>query len=599
MSSAPPLLRLNHVKLSQTDGNLFEDVSFSLMHRDRVCLVGRNGTGKSTLLKLVAGQLDFDAGEQHLVPGASVGLLAQEPDLSQFNTVQEYCESQGAEGYRVRSFAEALGVDIGRHPQGLSGGEMRRASLVKTLAEQPDLLLLDEPTNHLDVDSIEWLEQEIKAYEGAVFVISHDRRFLENVSRRIVWLDRGRVKEHERGFSHFEAWSEEVLALEAEQLAKMDKLIAEETIWSRQGISARRKRNMGRMRRLWELRDQRSKVRTTSQMASLSMDSGSASGKIVIEATGLSKGFGERDVIKNFDIKIMRGDRVALVGPNGAGKSTLINLLLGRMEPDSGTLKLGTNLAPTLVDQKRENLKRGLTAWEYLADSGGDSILVQGKPRHVVTYMQESLFSKTQARSPVEALSGGERNRLTLAKAVANPSNLLVLDEPTNDLDLETLDLLQEMLSDYSGTLLLVSHDRDFIDRLATSTVILDGKGGAFEYPGGYSDALEQHQTRLGAQTAGGGKQKAKPAVQTTPAEQTAKSKKLTYAQEIRLQKLPGLIEGVEAKIKEWEAMIADPDLYASNPERFQKASEAIGKGQEKLGELEEEWLELEEIAQG
>ena len=596
--SQPPLVRFNNVYLAQTGGVLFDDVTFSIRERDRICLIGRNGSGKSTLLKCIAGVAEIDGGERLVQPGLRIGLLSQEPDLSAFETVLDYGVSGGAEPYRLRRLAEALHVKLEQAPAGLSGGETRRAALAKILAEEPDLLLLDEPTNHLDIDSIRWLEAELKSFSGAVLTISHDRTFLTNTTKGILWLDRGRVKEHSRGFAHFDAWSEQVINLEAEQLHKMDKLIAEETIWSRQGISARRKRNQGRLRRLSELREQRAGIRTNDNMARMTITSGESSGKIAIEATELSKSYSERKILKPFSTKIIRGDRVGIVGPNGAGKSTLLNLLLGRLEPDTGTLKLGTKLTATFIDQKRDSLKPGLTAWDYLADSGGDSIMVNGNPRHVVTYMQEFLFSKTQARSPVEALSGGERNRLTLAKAVANPTNLLVLDEPTNDLDIETLDLLQEMLGEYEGTILLVSHDRDFIDRIVTSTIILDGEGGAYEYPGGYSQAMQQHLTRDQTDNVPGKRSAApnKPAAgKATKNEQ--KAKKLTYAQEIRLRKLPALIEAAEAAIATLEAQLGQPDFYAKDPDTFTKTSVRIGQQREALEALEMEWLGLEDLA--
>ena len=593
--SQPPLVRFNNVRLLQTDGALFDDVTFSIHQRQRLCLIGRNGSGKSTLLKCIAGVVDIDGGERLVQPGLRIGLLSQEPDMSAFDTVGEFGTSGGAETYRLRSLAEALHVSLDRSPDGLSGGEARRAALAKTLAEEPELLLLDEPTNHLDIDSIQWLEDELKSFQGTILTISHDRAFLTNTTKEILWLDRGRVREHNRGFSHFDEWSENVMQQEAEQLHKMDKLIAEETIWSRQGISARRKRNQGRLRRLYDLRAQRAEVKTHSNIAKVTLDSGESSGKVAIEATGICKSYGDHCILKPFSTKIMRGDRIGIVGPNGAGKSTLLNLLLGRLAPDAGALKLGTNLTPTFIDQKRDTLKPGLTAWDYLADSGGDSIIVGGKPRHVVTYMQEFLFSKTQARSPVEALSGGERNRLTLAKAVANPSNILILDEPTNDLDIETLDLLQEMLSEYDGTLILVSHDRDFIDRIVNATIILDGTGDAFEYPGGYSDAAEQHKVRLDAQ-ANHGKKSVEPtkSVSNKPAEK--KVKKLTYAQEIRLKKLPALIEVAEAEIAKLEAKLSEPDLYSKDPDAFTKASQGVGEQRDILDALEMEWLELEEL---
>ncbi|MGB1156186.1 MAG: ATP-binding cassette domain-containing protein [Alphaproteobacteria bacterium] len=600
MSTQTPLIRLSDVHLRHSDKDLFKGVTLSLFARDRICLVGRNGTGKSTLLRILGAQADFDRGELFVQPGTRVGILPQEPDLSGFPSVLDYATSEGAEPHRAKMFLDSLKLEPEQQTEGLSGGEQRRAALAKALAEQPDVLLLDEPTNHLDVDTIEWLEAEIRRYEGAILTISHDRRFLETVTEQVTWLDRGQVWHLNKNYRHFDAWAEKMLEDEARDVAKLNKLIAEETQWSREGISARRTRNMGRMRRLEDLRQERRNLVARPGQVQLESTSSGQSGRRVIEATDIAKSYGDRAIIAPFSTKIMRGDRVGIIGPNGAGKSTLIKMLLGHLEPDSGSVFRGTNLEPLVLDQMRTTLKPGTTVWDYLADMGGDQIVVRGQPRHVVSYMRDFLFSERAARAPVDSLSGGERNRLTLAKGLANPSNLLVLDEPTNDLDLETLDLLQEIIADYDGTVLLVSHDRDFIDRLVTSTILFDGFGGVYEYPGGYSDARRQHQTRLKDQAAAS---KAKTARKepAKKAEATAPSKKnrLTYAEQIRLDKLPGEMEALETNIAKGESLLTDPELYARDPDKFGRITGKLAELREKLEAAELEWLDLEERAEG
>lgn len=596
MSAQTPLIRLSDLFLRHSDKDLFTGVTLSIFAKDRTCLVGRNGTGKSTMLKILGGEADFDKGERFVQPGTRVGILPQEPDLSSFATVLDYATSASAEPHRAKMFLDSLGLEPDQGTDGLSGGEQRRAALAKALAEEPDVLLLDEPTNHLDVDTIEWLESEIRRFDGAVLTISHDRRFLETVTEQVAWLDRGRVQHLNKNYRHFDAWAEKLLEDEARDLAKLNKLIAEETQWSREGISARRTRNMGRMRRLETLRQERRNMVARPGQVQLDSASSGQSGRRVIEATDISKSYDGRAIIAPFSAKIMRGDRIGIIGPNGAGKSTLIKMLLGTLEPDGGSVFRGTNLEPLVLDQMRTTLKPGTTVWEYLADVGGDQIMVRGQPRHVVSYMRDFLFSERAARAPVESLSGGERNRLTLAKGLANPSNLLVLDEPTNDLDLETLDLLQEIIADYEGTVLLVSHDRDFIDRLVTSTILFDGRGGVFEYPGGYSDARKQHQTRLKNQFSASKPKPSKKEPEKKAA--TATKNKLTYAEKIRLEKLPGEMEALEGNIAKGESLLSDPDLYARDPEKFNRITSKLGELRDKLEEAEMEWLELEEKAE-
>ena len=599
----PPILSLTNVQLTLGADALFRDVTLKVGARERWVLVGRNGSGKSTLLQIMAGFKEADGGEVFLQPGIRAAYLPQEPDLTAFATLRDYVVSGLREdeqhlAYRADLLLDAVKLDPEQATAGLSGGEARRAAVAYTLMPEPDLLLLDEPTNHMDIDTIAWLEEELRGSRAAIVMISHDRAFLRALSKGVFWLNRGQVQRLDKGFEHFDAWAEQLAAEDAERLRKLDKLIKEETVWSVQGISARRTRNQGRLRRLYALRDERRQVAQQQGLVSTKAESGEASGKRVIEAKAISKSYGERCLIKDFSMRIMRGDRVGIIGPNGAGKSTLVKMLIGELEPDSGSITLGTNLTPTVIDQRRSALKDDRSIWDTLADMGGDQILVRGQPRHVVSYMRDFLFNEAQARAPVGALSGGERNRLLLAKALASPTNLLVLDEPTNDLDMETLDLLQEVLSDYDGTLILVSHDRDFVDRIVTSTVLLDGQGGAQEYPGGYSDAI--HLRSLSALDAKpkASKQEAKAAPTTSPAKPKA-AKKLTYAEEIRLQKLPGQIEAKTEEVAALEAALSAPDLYAKNADKFSRVTKDLDAARAALEALEEDWLTLEEKAEG
>jgi len=458
------------------------------------------------------------------------------------------------------------------------------------MAGGPDVLLLDEPTNHLDLPAIEWLEQRLAGARFGLMVISHDRAFLERVTNCTLWLDRGRLLRSDKGFAHFEAWSEEILDREAVETAKLDKLIAQETTWSHQGITARRKRNQGRLRRLHELRARR--AGQAGRTGSVRMEAAEAgiAGKRVIEANGIAKAYDGNSVIGGFSTRILRGDRVGIIGPNGAGKTTLLRMLIGDLPPDSGELRLGTNIEMVYLDQTREALAPGETPWSLLCPGGGDQVMVGNRPRHVVAYMRDFLFADNQARSPVESLSGGERNRLLLARALARPSNLLVLDEPTNDLDMDTLDLLQELLADYEGTILLVSHDRDFLDRVVTSTIAAEGGGSAMEYPGGYSDYLRQ---RPGNGGLGAEFRPEKPARREKP-KPSAERRKLGYNQQRALKRLPGEIDTLEKEIAILEAKLADPALYARDPAGFYDTAAALTKVREDKAAAEEEWLELE-----
>ncbi len=609
----PPILSLTNVKLTLGAETLFRDVTLKVGARERWVLVGRNGSGKSTLLQIMAGLKEADGGEVFLQPGIRAAYLPQEPDLTAFATLRDYVlsglnEDEQHLAYRADILLNAVKLDPDQATAGLSGGEARRAAVAYTLMPEPDLLLLDEPTNHMDIDTIGWLEEELRGSRAAIVMISHDRAFLRALSNGVFWLDRGQIQRLDKGFEHFDAWAEQLAAEESERLRKLDKLIKEETVWSVQGISARRTRNQGRLRRLYALRDERRQVVQNQGLVSTRADSGEASGKRVIEAKNISKAYGDRVLLKDFSLRVMRGDRVGIIGPNGAGKSTLVKMLIGELEPDTGSITRGTNLTPTVIDQRRSALQADRSIWDTLADMGGDQILVRGQPRHVVSYMRDFLFSEAQARAPVGALSGGERNRLLLAKALASPTNLLVLDEPTNDLDMETLDLLQEVLSDYDGTLILVSHDRDFVDRVVTSTILMDGQGGAQEYPGGYSDAIHLRGLSGGQAKAGkAAKANEKAAKKTAEksggsAAQSAKpkpSKKLTYAEQIRLDKLPDMIEDKTNDIASLERELSAPDLYSKKPEKFHQITKDLDGARAELEAMEEDWLALEEKREG
>ena len=591
----PPILILRNIQLTFGGTPLLEGASFSLSSGDRLCLVGRNGSGKSTLLKIAAGLVTPDDGEVFLQPGTTIRYLPQEPDLSGYAKVLDYVEDgldPGVDHYRGAYLLEQLKVDANAKPATLSGGEARRAALARTLAPQPDILLLDEPTNHLDLPAIEWLESELSANRAAQILISHDRRFLENLSRVTLWLDRGQTKRLDAGFARFEEWRDQMLETEETELHKLDRRIASETQWLRKGVTARRKRNQGRLRALYDLRDKRQKHRRVEGNIAMAASDAAASGKRVIEAKNISKAFGDLSVIQDFSIRIQRGDRVGFVGPNGAGKTTLVNMLTGNLKSDTGDVKEGANVEMLTIDQRRESLDPGTTLRDALTGGGGDTVMVGGQARHVVGYMKDFLFAPEQLRTPIERLSGGERGRLMLARALAKPSNLLILDEPTNDLDLETLDLLQELLADYAGTLLLVSHDRDFLDRVVTSTVAYEGVNHWTEYAGGYSDMLAQRGSDLvKAETAPSPSKVFKP--EEIPAVPRT-LRKLSYKQNRALKTLPSRMEDLQNNISDLETILSQPELYARDPEKFEATTMELASLQSELASAEEEWLELE-----
>ncbi|MGB3865860.1 MAG: ATP-binding cassette domain-containing protein [Xanthobacteraceae bacterium] len=594
---APPLIQLKDISLTFGGTPLLSGVELSVSAEERVCLIGRNGSGKSTLLKIAAGLVEPDGGSRFVQPGATVRYLPQEPDFNGFATTLAYVEAglgPGDDPYPARLLLEQLGLSGDENPAQLSGGEARRAALARVLAPSPDILLLDEPTNHLDLATIEWLEDELGRRRGALVLISHDRRFLANLSRATAWLDRGRIRRIERGFSAFEEWRDEVLTEEERDQHKLDRKIVAEEHWLRYGVSGRRKRNVKRLAGLHALRAARRDYRGSTGNASLAAADADKSGRLVIEAKGIGKAYDGRAIVENFSIRIQRGDRIGIVGPNGAGKTTLLNMLTGASEPDSGSIRFGANIEMATLDQHRESLDPTSTLAEALTGGRGDHVMVGGKPRHVISYMKDFLFAQEQARTPLEVLSGGERGRLMLARALAKPSNLLVLDEPTNDLDLETLDVLEEMLGDYQGTVILVSHDRDFLDRVVTSVIVPEGQGRWIEYAGGYSDMLAQRGSDLQREAV---KQQATPVPAALPKAASATpppKRRLGFNEQHALKTLPKTIETLHAEIARHQRRLDDPDLYARDRKAFDQASQAIATAQEKLQEAENRWLELE-----
>jgi len=598
-----PLLQLSDTSLTFGGNPLFSELSLVVQQGDRVALVGRNGSGKSTLMKIMAGLVEADKGDRVVPPGVTVGYMEQDPDMSGFATLGDYAASGLPEGeaYRVNVAAEGLGFDPERPVETASGGERRRAALAKLMAEAPELMLLDEPTNHLDIAAVQWLEDTLRATKAAFVLISHDRTFLRELTRATLWIDRGMVRRQERGFEDFEAWRDKTWDEEDIARHKMDRKIKAEARWAVEGISARRKRNMGRVRALQDLRAERAAMIRRQGAAALSLESGPLSGKKVIEAKGITKAYGGKDIVRNFSLTVQRRDRIAFVGPNGVGKTTLIKMLTGEVQPDAGTVTLGTNLAIAVFDQSRAQLDPDMSLWENLTSDpemrvGGraDQVMVRGEPRHVVGYLKDFLFDEAQARAPVRALSGGEKARLLLARLMAKESNLLVLDEPTNDLDIETLDLLQEILDDYDGTVLLVSHDRDFLDRVATTTVAMDGDGKATVYAGGWSD----YQAQKGEGTPVVQAEKPKAPEKAPEPAAAAKKSGLTFTEKHRLENLPGVIDKLTAEIAKLEELLADPNLFSAQPAKFAKASEALAERQDAVAQAEEEWLMLMEKAE-
>ena len=593
---APPLIQLKDIKLTFGGTPLLAGVELSVSPSERVCLIGRNGSGKSTLLKIAAGTVEPDSGSRFVQPGATIRYLPQEPDFGGSATTLSYVEAglgPGDDRYQARYLLEQLALHGDEEPSHLSGGEARRAALARALAPSPDILLLDEPTNHLDLPTIEWLESELDSRRAALVIISHDRRFLSNLSRSTAWLDRGQIRQIDRGFGAFEAWRDEVLAEEEQEQHKLDRKIVNEEHWLRYGVSGRRKRNVKRLGNLHALRQQRRDYRGAAGNANLAAAEAEKSGKLVIEAKNIGKCFGDRKIVDGFSICIQRGDRIGIVGPNGAGKTTLVNLLTGADAPDSGTVRLGANIEMATLDQHRESLDPKSTLTEALTGGRGDHVMVGGRPKHVVSYMKDFLFAEEQMRTPLEVLSGGERGRLMLARALAKPSNLLVLDEPTNDLDLETLDVLEEILGDYEGTVILISHDRDFLDRVVTSVIAPEGDGRWIEYAGGYTDMLAQRGADLRREVAKpAATEDKKDTKAVTPA--AAPKRRLNFNEKHALETLPKTIAKLQAAIAKQQKLLDDPDLYRKDRKKFDEASAAIATAQQELAAAEDRWLELE-----
>ncbi len=592
----PPLLQLAGIKLTFGGTPLLSGADLSVSTGERVSLVGRNGSGKSTLLKIAAKLVEPDSGSVFVQPGAVVRYLAQEPDFSGYDTTLAYVESgliSEDDHYIARNLVEELGLTGLEDPAHLSGGEARRASLARALAANPDILLLDEPTNHLDLTTIEWLEKDLDSRRTALVLISHDRRFLSNLSRSTVWLDRGTTKRLERGFAHFEEWRDTILAEEEVAQHKLDRRIVMEEHWLRYGVSGRRKRNMRRVGGLQALREARRTYRGAAGSATITAGAASASGVLVIEAKNINKSYGDRAIVSDFSIRIARGDRIGIVGPNGSGKTTLINMLIGADDPDSGIVKLGSTLEVATLNQHRDSLNPNTTVADALTGGAGDTVMVNGQPKHVIGYMRDFLFGPEQARTPLGKLSGGERGRLMLAQALAKPSNLLVLDEPTNDLDMETLDVLEDVIGDYPGTVILISHDRDFLDRLVSGVIVPEGDGRWTEYAGGYSDMLIQRGEDLKREqpTLESKKDAPKVAASSIPA---APKQKMSFKHKHALETLPKTIATLQAKVTELQTKLADPKLYQRDRSGFEKITTDLGETQRKLAAAEEQWLELE-----
>ena len=593
--AAAPILSWEELSLIQGNGWLFRDLDLHIGPRDRLALIGRNGAGKTTLLRLISGELEADKGRRSVQPGTRIVMLEQDPFFTGYATLMDFALSgpDAPPRFEVEAIAGQLGIDMSRPADSASGGERRRAALARALASEPDLLLLDEPTNHLDLAAIEWLEDWLSRYKGAVLAISHDRTFLERLTKATLWLDRGSLRRKEIGFGGYEAWMETIYAEEARAADKMDAKLKIEAHWLERGVTARRKRNQGRLEKLWEMRAARAAMLSPQGAAKIALGTDDVKTKAVIVADKVCKTFGERPIIKDFTLRITRGDRIGVVGSNGAGKTTLLKLLTGEIEPDSGTITLAKTLNGTVIDQQRSLMSPEKRVRDVLAE-GGDWIDVRGVRKHIQGYLKDFLFDPGMVEARIGTLSGGERSRLLLAREFARKSNLLVLDEPTNDLDLETLDLLQEVIADYEGTVLIVSHDRDFLDRTVTVTLGLDGSGKVDIVAGGYADWQKQRQKRNAPAKA------AKPAAAAAaPPPPTAKKAKLTFKDQRDYDLLPGRIDELLAQIARDEAALADPALYTAQPAKFAALTKSIDAARAEKDAAEERWLELAELAEG
>jgi len=600
MPPALPQLALRNAAITFGGKPLFAGIDVTLGRGERVCLVGANGSGKSTILKALAGEMELDKGERFQQPGLKIGYLPQNADLAGGGSVADYVAA-GAPGfeiddYRVAWVLDHVKLEGSRALVTLSGGEGRRAALARTLLGRPDLLLLDEPTNHLDLPTIEWLEEELSSFSGGILMISHDRAFLRQLTSRLLWLDRGRLFERDGGFDGFEQWSQEIIEQEAAEFRRLEKRLETEEYWLQRGVTARRSRNEGRRRRLFALRQEKADSLKGRGRAKLALAEAEAGGRLAIDAVGIAKSYPQPDgpplrIVDGFSTRIMRGDRIGILGPNGAGKTTLIKLLTGEIAPDSGEVRLGIGVAPIYLDQRRQSFDLERTLWQTLAPTGGDSIIVNGRPRHVVAYLRDFLFDERQATMPVRVLSGGERARLMLAKLFSEPGNLIVLDEPTNDLDMDTLDLLQDVLSEYEGTLLLVSHDRDFLDRLVTSTIAVEGDGDVVEYAGGYTDYVIQRGERAErTQPRKSEPKRNEPAKAGTPA-----PARFSMKEQRELDEMSAKLDRLHTEISTLESALADPTLYQRDAGKAAQASALLARKRDELHATEERWLELEE----
>lgn len=593
MVTEAPIYTIRGAKLSFGLNPLFTNVDLYINRGDKICLVGRNGCGKSTLLKVIAQEIEPDDAEFFIQPGVRIGYMPQEPDFSGFKTLREVVEAglpknEQNQTYRADKLIEYFAINENQNPEQSSGGERRKAALARALINEPDILLLDEPTNHLDITTIEKLEDLIKKFSGAVIVISHDRMFLDHISQTTFWLDRGTLRRNNKGFGAFEEWEDQVIEQEIIEQKALNKKIAEETEWLHKGVTARRRRNMGRLRRLQQLRQERREQIKMTGSVNLEVETADLRSKLVIEAKHISKSFGDREIIKDFSIKVIKGNKIGIVGPNGSGKTTLIKLLTKRLEPDSGFVRIGKNLEEAYFDQNRITLDPKKTLWKTLCNEG-DHIWVRGHFRHVVAYLKDFLFKPDQAQCPVSTLSGGEKNRLMLAVALAKQSNFLVLDEPTNDLDMDTLDLLQEVLDDYEGTILIVSHDRDFMDKVATSLIYMRGDGTVYEHVGSYSELLEKLKGLPPKTNNKKTVNKEEPKVR-----EKNKTQKLSYKEQYMLENLPKEIEKLAAENKAIEVALENANLYTDDPQKFDELTTKLADNKEKLEEMENQWLEVQ-----
>ena len=590
-----PILSWEQLGLIQGSGWLFRGLDLNIGPRDRLALIGRNGVGKTTLLRLIADQIEADKGKRSVQPGTKVVMLEQDPFFTGYATLMDFAlhEPDAPHRHEVEAIAGQLGIDLARPAASASGGERRRAALARALASEPDLLLLDEPTNHLDLAAIDWLESWLSRYKGAFVAISHDRTFLERLTKATLWLDRGSLRRKDIGFGGYELWMEAIYAEEARATDKLDAKLKLEAHWLERGVTARRKRNQGRLAKLWEMRAQRAAMLTPGGTAKLKLATDDVKTKAVIVADKVTKRFGERTIIKDFSLRITRGDRIGVVGANGSGKTTLLKLLTGELQPDEGTVTLAKTLHGVMIDQQRSLMSPEKSIRDILAE-GGDWVDVRGLRKHVQGYLKDFLFEPGMIDAKIGTLSGGERSRLLLAREFARKSNLLVLDEPTNDLDLETLDLLQEVIADYDGTVLIVSHDRDFLDRTVTVTLGLDGSGRVDIVAGGYADWEKQRkERRVSAKPA---KPSAEPA---PPAPAPPKKAKLSYKDQRDYELLPARIEALDAAIVRDEAALHDPALYARDPAKFAALTAAVAKARTDKDAAEQRWLELAELVDG